>query len=260
MHNLWLLSFFSTNKTGAPQDEELGWIKPFCNCSPSFFLSSFNSSTDILYGLFAIGPDPGSKSIRNSTSLSGGILGNSSGNTSGYSLTIGTLSMLTPLREFSLLPFDSKLDLNLIRFFSRVVSATVRLAQSNTPSYLAIQSIPKITSSPWESRIIKLTGNLCFPNSITRSRHPRLTIISPPGELTLIGHPMFSVGNPFLSANALDMNECDAPVSKRTSAGIELSLNLPATTSDSSYISSTFMWFTCPFWKGLGLLGHSTFF
>src|SRR3954466_16166254 len=153
MHNLWLLSFFSTNNTGAPQDEELGWINPFCNCSPSCFLSSFSSSTDILYGLFAIGPAPGSKSIRNSTSLSGGISGNSSGNTSGYSLTIGTLSMLTPLREFSLLPFDSKLDLNFILFFFGVVSATVRFAQSSTPSYLVIQSIPKITYTPWESWI-----------------------------------------------------------------------------------------------------------
>src|SRR3954469_11539889 len=108
MHNLWLLSFFSTNNTGAPHDEELGWINPFCNCSPSCFLSSFNSSTDILYDLFAIGPDPGSKSIRTSTSLSGVIPDNSFGNTSGYSLTIGTLSMLTPLRELSLLPFGSK--------------------------------------------------------------------------------------------------------------------------------------------------------
>src|SRR3954466_3047492 len=141
MHNLCVLSFFSTNNTRAPQDEELGWINPFCNCSPSYFLSSFSSSTDILYGLFAIGPEPGTKSIRNSTSLSGGIPGNSSGNTSGYSHTIGTLSMLTPLREFSLLPLDSKFDLNLIRFLFGVVSATVRLAQSSTPSYLAIQSL-----------------------------------------------------------------------------------------------------------------------
>src|SRR3954471_22730620 len=160
MHNLWLLSFFSMNNTGAPQDEELGWINPFCNCSPSCFLSSFNSSTDILYGLLAIGPDPGTKSIKNSTSLSGGIPGSSSGNTSGYSHTIGTLSMLTPLREFNLLPLDSKFDLNFIIFPSGVVSVTERLAQSNTPS-LAIQSIPKITSSPWESRIIRFTGNLC---------------------------------------------------------------------------------------------------
>src|SRR4051812_34837892 len=130
-------------------------------------------------------------------SLSGGIPGNSSGNTSGYSLTIGTLSMLTPLREFSLLPFGSKLDLNLIRLFSGVVSATVRLAQSSTPSYLVIQSIPKITPSPWESRIIRLTRNLCFPNSITRSRHPRLTIISPPGELNLLDTQCFQLETHF---------------------------------------------------------------
>src|SRR3954468_20434424 len=121
--------------------------------------------------------------------------------------------MLTPLREFSLLPLDSKFDLNLILLLSGVVSETVWLAQSITPSYLAIQSIPNITSSPWESRIIRLTGNLCFPNSMTRSRHPRLTIISPPEELTFIGHPMFSDANPFLSTNAFDKNECDAPVS-----------------------------------------------
>src|SRR3954462_13580009 len=129
MHNLWLLSFFSTNNTGAPQDEELGWINPFCSCSPSCFLSSFSSSTDILYGLFAIGPEPGTKSIRNSTSLSGGIPGNSSGNTSGYSHTIGTLSMLIPLTELSLLPWDSKFDWNLSLFLYGVVSATVRSAQ-----------------------------------------------------------------------------------------------------------------------------------
>src|SRR3954468_11412558 len=169
MHNLCVLCFFSTNNTGAPQDDELGWINPFCNCSPSCFLSSFSSSTDILYGLFAIGTEPGTKSIRNSTSLSDGIPGNSSRNTSGYSHTIGTLSMLTPLREFSLLPLDSKFDLNFILFPSGVVSVTVRLAQSNTPSYLAIQSIPKITSNPWESRIIRFTENLCFPNSMTKS-------------------------------------------------------------------------------------------
>src|SRR4051812_21387199 len=123
------------NKTGAPQDEELGWINPFYNCSPSCFLSSFSSSTDILYGLLAIGPEPGTKSIRNSTSLSGGIPGNSSGNTSGYSLTIGTLSMLTPLRELSILLFASKLFLNLILLFSGVVSEIVWLAQSITLSH-----------------------------------------------------------------------------------------------------------------------------
>jgi hypothetical protein len=57
-----------------------------CN-SVNYFLSSFNSSTDILYGLFQMGAVPGKRSITNSTSQSGGIPGNSSGKTSGKSLT-----------------------------------------------------------------------------------------------------------------------------------------------------------------------------
>jgi hypothetical protein len=58
-----------------------------CN-SVSCFLSSFNSSTDILYGLLEIGAVLGKRSIINSTSLSGGIPSNSSGKTSWNSLTI----------------------------------------------------------------------------------------------------------------------------------------------------------------------------
>jgi hypothetical protein len=55
--------------------------------SVSCFLSSFNSSTNILYGLLEIGAVRGKRSITNSTSLSGGIPGNSPGKTSGNSLT-----------------------------------------------------------------------------------------------------------------------------------------------------------------------------
>jgi hypothetical protein len=40
---------------------------------------------------------------------------------------------------------------------------------------------------------------------------------SPPGELIFIGVGMLSVGMLFLSTNTLDMNECDALVSNRTS-------------------------------------------
>jgi hypothetical protein len=55
--------------------------------SVNCFLSSFNSSTDNLYGLFEMGAVPGKRSMTNSTYLSGGILGNSLGKTSGMSLT-----------------------------------------------------------------------------------------------------------------------------------------------------------------------------
>jgi hypothetical protein len=57
-----------------------------CN-SVNYFLSSFNSSTDILYGRLEIGAVPGKRSITNSTSLSGGIPSNSFGKTSKKSLT-----------------------------------------------------------------------------------------------------------------------------------------------------------------------------
>ncbi|PVH31979.1 hypothetical protein PAHAL_9G280500 [Panicum hallii] len=53
----------------------------------SYFLSSSNSPTDILYGLLAIGAVPSKRSMRNSMSRSGGIPGNSSGKTSEYSHT-----------------------------------------------------------------------------------------------------------------------------------------------------------------------------
>jgi hypothetical protein len=62
-----------------------------CN-SVNYFLSSFNSSTDILYGRLEVGVVPGKRSLTNSTSLSGGIPGNSSGKTFGKSLNTRMLS------------------------------------------------------------------------------------------------------------------------------------------------------------------------
>jgi hypothetical protein len=55
-------------------------------------LRSFNSSTDILYGHLEIGAVPGKRSMTNSTSLSGGFLGDSSGKTYRKSLTTQMLS------------------------------------------------------------------------------------------------------------------------------------------------------------------------
>ena len=55
-------------------------------------LSSFSSSTDILYSHLEIGVVPGKRSMTNSTSVSGGIPSNSSGKISGKSLTTRTLS------------------------------------------------------------------------------------------------------------------------------------------------------------------------
>nr|GEU73054.1 hypothetical protein [Tanacetum cinerariifolium] len=71
------LSFFLTNKTGAPQGEELGLINP-------------------LSGARATGTTPGTRSIWNSTGRAGRIPSKSSGKTSGKSLTIGTSSSRLP--------------------------------------------------------------------------------------------------------------------------------------------------------------------
>jgi uncharacterized membrane protein YfcA len=85
MHIHRVPSFFSTNSTGAPQGDELRRMNSLAYGSAICFLSSTNSFTGILYGLFEIGGVPGNNSIMNSMSRSGGIPGKSSGNTSRYS-------------------------------------------------------------------------------------------------------------------------------------------------------------------------------
>jgi hypothetical protein len=83
----------------------------------------------------------------------------------------------------------------------------VLFAQSMTPSKVVIQSMPRMTSSPYESRTMRLVRNLCFPISRTRSLQLAFTINSHPPELTLIGQSIVSVGILFLTTNALEMNE-----------------------------------------------------
>ncbi|GJR41148.1 hypothetical protein Tco_1216832 [Tanacetum coccineum] len=90
MHILNDPSFFLTNKTGAPQGEELGLMKPLsessCSCSDNFFISDGANR----YGARATGATRGIKLIWNSTSQAGGRPGKSSGNTSEKSRTIST--------------------------------------------------------------------------------------------------------------------------------------------------------------------------
>ncbi|GKF67005.1 hypothetical protein Tco_0193522 [Tanacetum coccineum] len=81
-------SFFLTNKTGAPQGEELGLIKPLLDSSCSCSENSFISEGANQYGARATGAAPGIKSIWNSTCRVGGRPDNSLGNTSGKSQTI----------------------------------------------------------------------------------------------------------------------------------------------------------------------------
>ncbi|GKF85725.1 hypothetical protein Tco_0253552, partial [Tanacetum coccineum] len=88
MHILNDPSFFLTNKTRAPQGEELGLMKPLlersCSCSDNSFISDGANR----YGARATGATLGIKSIWKSTGRAGGRPGKSSGNTSGKSQTI----------------------------------------------------------------------------------------------------------------------------------------------------------------------------
>ncbi|GKF83597.1 hypothetical protein Tco_0248495, partial [Tanacetum coccineum] len=88
MHILNDPSFFLTNKTGAPQGEELGLMNPLsessCSCSDKSFISDGANR----YGTRATCAVPGIKSIWNSTGGAGGRSGKSSRNTSRKSLTV----------------------------------------------------------------------------------------------------------------------------------------------------------------------------
>nr|GFD15024.1 hypothetical protein [Tanacetum cinerariifolium] len=65
-------SFFLTNKTGAPQGEELGLMKPLSESSYSCSDNSFISDGAKRYGARATGAAPRIRSIWNSTGRAGG--------------------------------------------------------------------------------------------------------------------------------------------------------------------------------------------
>jgi hypothetical protein len=58
--------------------------------------------------------------------------------------------------------------------------------------------------------------------------------ISPPGELTSSFFLIGCLGTLCFSTNISVIKECDAPVSNKTEAGIELVRNIPSTSSGSS--------------------------
>jgi hypothetical protein len=118
-----------------------------CN-SVKYFLSFLNSSTDILYGLFEMGAVPGKRSMTNSTSLSGGILGNSSGKTSGRSLTT---QMFLPTNFTSTRNMAGLVEAVMVISTSNLsplelVSSMVPLTQCITAFAFLNQDIPSIRS------------------------------------------------------------------------------------------------------------------
>jgi hypothetical protein len=148
-HICCVLSFFSMNNMGAPQGDKLGQMNPFDCSSAICFFSSASSFTGILYSLLEIGGVPGNSSIINSMSRSGGIYDNSSGNTSGYSLTTLISSKEVPCTRLSrLASFSCMATLNTTTVPSSVVSLIALLAHIMTLSYFIHQSMPRMMSMP----------------------------------------------------------------------------------------------------------------
>ena len=69
MHSRRALSFFLANRTGAPQGEVFGIMKPLSNNSCIWTLSSYNSTDAILCGVIKMGDVPRYNSMIKSTSL-----------------------------------------------------------------------------------------------------------------------------------------------------------------------------------------------
>ena len=69
-----------------------------------------------------------------------------------------------------------------------------------------------------------------------------------------MGFCMAHKGMLWFLTNACDMNECEAPKSKRIVAGVELTLNVPSMTSGSASSILVDTWFTFPK-LGVGFYG-----
>src|SRR5436190_24072992 len=100
-----------------------------------------------------------------------------------------------------------------------------------TSLYLVNQSIPRITSTPLESRIIRLAGNSTPLILSFNLRHAYLDSILPPGVSTNIVNFINDVGKLYFVTKLDDMKECVAPQSNRTIIGLELMVNIPSTIS-----------------------------
>jgi hypothetical protein len=97
--------------------------------------------------------------MANSMSRLGGMPESSTGNTSGYSFTIGTCLGLSTLRLWRV--GSGRLDcMWQVTVFPRwLVIVTVLSAQAMVPQCLVNQSTPRITSIQWEFSTTRLVGN-----------------------------------------------------------------------------------------------------
>src|SRR3989337_4338563 len=93
-------------------------------------------------------------------------------------------------------------------------------------------------------RAMRETGNTNPPITMWL---PWLTMVVchlAPGDWITNGVDILSKGISWLRAKLSDMKECDAPESKRTEAGIELTRRVPITILGSCRASSMLTWLT----------------
>src|ERR1041384_932014 len=135
-------------------------MKPFANEASSWVFSSANSCGAILYGRLEIGAVPGIRSTMNSTHLSGGIPGSSSGKTSGKSRTTGISSRLGRGSTFKECTWVLDLgEVYLIVWPEGWVSFIDLALQPRTTFCLDNQSIPRMTSMSEDLRAISDARN-----------------------------------------------------------------------------------------------------
>src|SRR4051812_34869758 len=178
----------------------------------------------------------------NSISLSGGIPGKTSGNTSGYSQTIRTWSMVGWARLLLHLNWRGKVsDICSTNIPVVLVMVMAFLAQSIIPLCLDIQSIPSTTSKPLVPSTIRLASKSMPWIRIGTALQICLALVVDPGICIII--TCFSLVGWILlvHANSSVTNECDAPESNNTLASTELTENIPSTTSGASWASSACM-------------------
>ena len=202
----------------------------------------------------------GIRSIINSKSLSGGISGNSSGNTSRYSHTTGSSSILVACILQTIGSVLGAWGWHSTFYPLWFIRLTALSLQDIVPWCFFNQSIPSITSKPSVLRTTKSAWN-STPSIIIFTRgHLRVHLRTALGVQIKRGVGSNTILKLFLSKKQAETNECDVPESNNTVARVEFTRNSPYTTSGDACTSSALTWFTRPCPKfGVFLLGGLEF-
>jgi hypothetical protein len=119
-------------------------------------------------------------------------------------------------------------------FLSYVVSLTDFLVQSMSTLCLLSQSIPSITPIPLESRMTRFAMKSTPLILMLSLGHTCLAGMSPTGVLTTIQYLSRGTDRLYFATYSAEMNECDAPKSNNMTVVLELTRNVPRTTSGAS--------------------------